>query len=123
VERVLERLAVFRGLPKRIVVDNGPEFQSRVLDAWAHRRRVELRFIRPGKPVENAYIESFNGRLRDECLNQHWFLSLSDAKRVIEGWRQSYNTARPHRGLAGLTPDQYVKKLQKEEQNQPRLSA
>lgn len=84
VVQVLERLAVTRGVPATIVVDNGPEFAGRALDAWAHQRGVALQFIRPGKPVENAYIESFNGRLRDECLNVHWFLSLADARRQID---------------------------------------
>lgn len=118
---VLERLAITRALPERIVLDNGPEFQSRALDAWAHQRGVKLAFIRPGKPVENAFIESFNGRLRDECLNQHWFLSLSDARRTIESWRVGYNTARPHRGLAFLTPAQFAEQF--EEENPERLSA
>jgi putative transposase len=121
VVHVLERLSMQRGLPGRIVCDNGPEFQSRVLDAWAHTHRVHLQFIQPGKPVQNAYIESFNGRLRDECLNQHWFLSLPDARRTIERWRIAYNTARPHRGLAGCTPLQFMEQLQKEKQS--RLSA
>jgi putative transposase len=106
---------------ERITLDNGPEFQSRALDAWAHQRGVRLNFIRPGKPVENAYIESFNGRLRDECLNQHWFLSLSDARRTIESWRVSYNTARPHRGLGRITPSQYAEQFK--EKNTERLSA
>jgi transposase InsO family protein len=85
VTRVLDRLAAAVGLPEVIVVDNGPEFTGRTLDAWAYARRVTLRFIRPGKPIENAYVESFNGKFRDECLNEHWFLSLVDAKTVIEG--------------------------------------
>jgi putative transposase len=118
---VLERLAETRGLPRTIVVDNGPEFQSRALDAWAHHRRVQLQFIRPGKPVENAFIESFNGKLRDECLNQYWFLSLADARRTIEAWRLSYNTARPHRALGTLTPSQFA--LQLQVLNTTRLSA
>jgi putative transposase len=121
---VLERLCVMRGLPKTIVLDNGPEFTGRALDAWAHRREVRLQFIRPGKPVENAFIESFNGRFRDECLNQHWFLSLSDARRTIERWRQSYNEARPHSSLGGLTPAEFVHSLsQKEGPDQTRMSA
>lgn len=86
----------------------GPEFAGRALDEWAHRRGVALQFIRPGKPVENAYIESFNGRLRDECLNTHWFLSLADARRQIEAWRVTYNGARPHSGLAGRTPAEFA---------------
>ena len=119
---VLERLAATRGLPGRIVVDNGPEFQSRALHAWAYHRGVTLQFIRPGKPVDNAFIESFNGRLRDECLNQHWFLSLADARRTIEAWRLTYNTARPHRGLASRTPAAFAKQFQLK--NKPtRLSA
>lgn len=103
---VLERVRLSRGLPARITVDNGPEFRSKALDAWAHAHRVQLQFSRPGKPVDNTFIEAFNGRLRDECLNQHWFLSLADAQRTIERWRIGYNTARPHGGLAGRTPSQ-----------------
>ena len=114
--QVLERLAATRGLPGSIVCDNGPEFAGRALDLWAHRRGVALEFIRPGKPVENAYIESFNGRFRDECLNVEWFTSLADAQRVIECWRRDYNEARPHGGLAGRTPEQFAKELQ---QHQP----
>lgn len=105
---VLEQLRLTRGLPRRITVDNGPEFRSKVLDAWAHQHRVPLQFSRPGKPVDNTYIEAFNGRLRDECLNQHWFLSLPDAQRTIEQWRVDYNTVRPHRALAGRTPTQFA---------------
>jgi len=109
VARVLEQLALTRGLPRSIVVDNGPEFAGRALDELAHRRGVALAFIQPGKPVQNCYIESFNGRLRDECLNVHWFLSLADARRQIEAWRASYNVARPHRGLAGRTPEEFAR--------------
>lgn len=105
----LERLAGTRGLPQTIVVDNGPEFHSRAVDAWAHGCGVALQFIRPGKPVDNAFVEAFNSRLRDECLNQHWFLTLADARVTIEGWRLSYNTARPHRALNQLAPAQYAK--------------
>jgi putative transposase len=121
VVQVLERLALTRGLPRTLVLDNGPEFHSRALDTWAYRRRVHLQFIRPGKPVENAFIESFNGRLRDECLNQHWFLSLNDAKRQIDSWRVSYNTARPHRGLGRITPAQFAAQFDHHEPT--RLSA
>ena len=96
------------GLPQTIVVDNGPEFAGRTLDAWAYARGVTLRFIRPGKPIENAYVESFNGKFRDECLNEHWFVSLADAKAAIEAWRVDYNTVRPHSSLAGATPDQFA---------------
>jgi len=86
----------------------GTEFAGRTLDVWAYRHGVELRFIRPGKPIENAYVESFNGKFRDECLNEHWFVSLADAKAVIEAWRVDYNTVRPHSSLAGRTPDQFA---------------
>lgn len=105
---VLERVAVTRGLPRVIVLDNGPEFRSRALDEWAHARGVALQFIDPGKPVQNAYIESFNGRLRNECLNQHWFLTLANARATIETYRRSYNEARPHGALAGRTPAEYA---------------
>jgi putative transposase len=114
VVRVLDRIAITRGLPTSIVCDNGPEFVSRALDEWAHRRGVALLFIRPGHPVENCYIESFNGKLRDECLNQHWFLSLTDARVKIESWREEYNTARPHSGLAQLTPLEFAQQIQGE---------
>ena len=80
---------------------------SRALDQWAYEKGVKLRFIEPGKPVQNAFIESFNGRLRDECLNEHWFLSLADARRIIEWWRIDYNQNRPHSSLGNLTPEEY----------------
>jgi putative transposase len=105
---VLERLADTRGLPKSITVDNGPEFDGQVLDKWAYRRSVQLSFIRPGKPNENAYIESFNGKFRDECLNEHWFISLAHARSVIEAWRIEYNTERPHSSLGNLTPQEFA---------------
>jgi putative transposase len=109
VARVLDRLLAIMGLPPTIVVDNGPEFAGRTLDAWAYARGVTLRFIRPGKPIENAYVESFNGKFRDECLNEHWFLNLADAKVAIEAWRVDYHTVRPHSSLGGRTPDQFAK--------------
>jgi putative transposase len=105
---VLERLAETRGLPEVITIDNGPEFAGRVLDEWAYRKGVKLNFIRPGKPIENAYAESFNGRLRDECLNTNWFLSLGHARSVIEEWRRDYNEVRPHSSLQGITPKEYA---------------
>jgi putative transposase len=108
VARVLDRLHATIGLPASIVVDNGPEFAGRTLDAWAYARGVTLRFIRPGKPVENAYIESFNGKFRDECLNEHWFVSLADAQVTIEAWRIDYNTVRPHSSLHGATPEHFA---------------
>lgn len=109
VTRVLDRLASTVGLPQTIVIDNGPEFAGRTLDAWAYAHGVTLRFIRPGKPIENAYVESFNGKFRDECLNENWFLSLADAKVVIELWRIDYNTVRPHSSLNDATPDAFAR--------------
>jgi putative transposase len=111
VVRVLEELRVTRGLPRSIVLDNGPEFSGLALDQWAHLRGVVLDFITPGRPVENAYIESFNGRFRDECLNESWFVSLADARATIEAWRIDYNEARPHSSLAGRTPAEFAKEL------------
>jgi len=108
VVRVLARLAVARGLPRAIVLDNGPEFAGLALDQWAHGRGITLAFIDPGKPVQNAYVESFNGRFRDECLNESWFVSLADARHVIEAWRRDYNDARPHSGLADRTPAEFA---------------
>ncbi|WP_441301336.1 integrase core domain-containing protein [Burkholderia sp. S-53] len=107
VARVLEQLRQQGRCPNLIQVDNGPEFVSKALDAWAHEHGVKLQFIRPGKPVENAHIESFNGRLREECLNQHAFVSLDDARRRIEAWRTDYNSVRPHSALGQLAPDQF----------------
>ncbi len=105
---VLNRLRVARGLPNVIAVDNGPEFISKALDAWAHEHGVQLAFSRPGTPTDNAYIEAFNGRLREECLNQHWFASIDDAQRTIEGWRQDYNNERPHGALGNVTPQAFA---------------
>jgi transposase InsO family protein len=90
------------------MVDNGPEFAGRVLDERAYRKGIKLNFIRPGKPIENAYTESFNGRLRDECQNTNWFLSLKHAIDVIEDWRKDYNTVRPHSSLGGLAPEEFM---------------
>lgn len=106
---VLEQLAASRALPAVLVCDNGPEFTSRAFDAWAYRRGIKVQCIRPGKPVENAFIESFNGRLRDECLSTSWFLDLADARAQIEAWRRDYNSARPHSGLAGCTPSGFIR--------------
>jgi putative transposase len=106
---VLDRLTEARGLPEIITVDNGPEFIGKALDEWAYRKGVKLNFIRPGKPIENAYAESFNGRLRDECLNTNWFLSLREAREIIENWREDYNQVRPHSSLNNLTPKEYAK--------------
>jgi putative transposase len=105
---VLERLAETRGLPEVITIDNGPEFAGRALDEWAYRKGVKLNFIRPGKPIENAIAESFNGRFRDECLNTNWFIDLRHARSVIEEWRRDYNEVRPHSSLKGATPKEYA---------------
>ena len=105
---VLERLAETRGLPNVITTDNGPEFTGRALDEWAYRKGVQLNFIRPGKPIENAYAESFIGRLRDECLNENWFMNLKHARDIIEDWRRDYNEVRPHSSLHGRAPMEYA---------------
>src|SRR5579859_1487995 len=107
--RVLDRVAQQRGLPEAIVLDNGPEFRSRALIAWSEERRVRLEYIQPGKPVQNAYVESFNGRLRDECLNANWFTSLKDARQKIESWREDYNQQRPHSSLNYLPPVEFAR--------------
>ena len=107
---VLERLSQTRGLPDVITLDNGPEFAGRHLDEWAFRNGVKLNFIRPGKPIENAFAESFNGRLRDECLNTNWFINLKHAREIIEDWRKDYNEVRPHSSLNHRTPLEYAYK-------------
>jgi putative transposase len=108
VARVLDQVIERRGqMPREIVLDNGPELTSKALDQWAYEHGVRLCFIEPGKPVQNAYIESFNGRLRDECLNEHWFQSLPHAKRIIEDWRQDYNRHRPHSSLGNRSPEEF----------------
>ena len=109
--QILEQLAQTRGLPKAIRTDNGKEFCSRAMLTWANARGVQLFLIEPGKPNQNAYIESFNGRFRDECLNEHWFTGLQHARVVIETWRREYNEERPKRSLGGLTPTDYAKTL------------
>ena len=106
VVRVMDRLARELGKPALLRTDNGPEFVGRALDQWAYENGVRLDFIQPGKPSQNGFIESFNGRLRDECLNQHWFLGLADAKRIVADWRADYNHHRPHTALGGRTPDE-----------------
>ena len=107
VSRVLDRVALTRGLPEVITVDNGPEFISKALDLWAFENKVKLRFIQPGKPTQNAYIESFNGKFRDECLNEHVFVSLYKAQEIIESWRKDYNANRPHSSLGNMSPKEF----------------
>src|SRR5688572_11733920 len=114
VTRFLEQLAASRGLPQVLRTDNGAEFCGRAMLTWAHERGLTLRLIEPGKPTQNAYVESFNGRFRDECLNEHWFTSLAHARAVIEDWRREYNEERPKKGLGGLTPAAYARRLMKE---------
>jgi putative transposase len=109
VRRVLDRVAAERGLPEAIILDNGPEFRGRALAAWSAERGVRLEFIQPGKPVQNAYVESFNGRLRDECLNANWFTNLRDARRKIECWRIDYNQERPHSSLDYMAPEEFAR--------------
>ena len=110
VARCLDRVKFERGAPQAIFCDNGSEFVSGSMDLWAYANQVKLDFSRPGKPTDNAIIESFNGRLREECLNVHWFTSIDDACRKIEDWRQEYNASRPHRALQGLSPLEFSMK-------------
>ena len=106
--RVLEQLREERGLPGQIIVDNSAEFTSKALDQWAYENHVQLDFITPGRPMENGYIESFHGKFREECLNEHWFLTLDDARETIENWRIDYNQVRPHSALAYRTPEEFA---------------
>jgi putative transposase len=108
VSQVLDRVLGESQGPRSITVDHGTEFQSRALEDWAYKRGVQLDFIRPGTPVENAFIESFNGRLRDECLNVHLFASLAEAQAIIDAWRMDYNHRRPHSSLGHLTPNEFL---------------
>lgn len=112
VVRVLDKLRLQGRLPRRLRTDNGPEFTGKTLDTWAQEHGVQLEFIRPGKPMDNGHIESFNGKLRDECLNQNAFLSLTDAKDIIERWRLDYNRQRPHSALNWMTPEEFREKSQ-----------
>ena len=108
VVRILEQLIAWHGTPKQITIDNGPEFAGQALDAWAYAHEVTLDFIEPGKPAQNGFIESFNGRFRDERLNAHWFASLAHARSVIHSWKEDYNTQRPHTALKGQTPHEFI---------------
>jgi len=111
----LNRIKSERGLPQTIKVDNGSEFVSKAMDRWAYEHGVELDFSRPGRPIDNAKIESFNGRFREECLNAHWFLSLEDAQRKIEAWRAFYNEVRPHTALNWLSPAEFARRAMQAE--------
>ncbi len=116
VAEALDRAIAKHRKPRSITVDHGTEFTSRALDDWAYRRGVLLDFIRPGKPVENGFVESFNGKLRDECLNANQFLSIEDAKRKIEAWRIDYNVHQPHSGLGDASPAEWMKRVRNEDQ-------
>ncbi len=109
VVKVLEFLVHLRGNPSAIVVDNGPEFTGKDLDQWAYENQVRLHFIQPGKPVQNAFVESFNGKFRYECLNDHWFHMLQEAQKIIHAWREDYNHTRPHSSLGYKTPAEFAK--------------
>lgn len=119
--RITEFLDTLPALPTTLVCDNGPEFTSQHLDQWADARGITVQFIRPGKPTENCFIESFNGRLRDECLNENWFLDLADAQRTIEAWRIAYNTARPHSALDHRTPSEFANSFTDVTTSSPRI--
>lgn len=112
VGRVLDRIIAERSqAPRTIIMDNGPELTSKALDQWAYARGVDLHFIQPGKPVQNCFVESFNDKFRDECLNEHWFLSLYDARQKIETWRLEYNRERPHSSLGDMTPEEFRRSI------------
>ena len=106
--RILDRIFAERSLPEVLILDNGPEFAGHALDAWAFQRGVTLHFIQPGKPVQNAFVESFNGKFRDECLNEHWFVALLEAQVVIETWRREYNEERTHSTIGNMTPMEFI---------------
>ena len=118
----LERATRDYGTPRTVRVDNGPEFVSREVDLWAYANGVTLDFSRPGKPTDNAFIESFNARVRQECLNQHWFLSLDDARVKIDRWREMYNHERPHSQLGYKTPVEFAEAHRKQEEEQTNLN-
>ena len=107
VVEVLQRLVETPARPTVLITDNGPEFVGRALDAWAYAQGIRLHFIEPGKPNQNAYVESFNGRFRDECLNEHWFLSLAHTRQIVEAWRLDYNAVRPHSSLGNVSPTEF----------------
>jgi len=106
---IINSIGYLRGLPERIMVDNGPEFISKALDNYSYQNNIKLEFSRLGKPVDNAFIESFNGSLRDECLNTNWFLSIEDAQEKLESWRRDYNDFRPHSSLDNMTPADFAR--------------
>lgn len=117
VVETLNRLVAQRGAPRHIFVDNGSEFTGRLMDMWAYHHQVRIDFSRPGKPTDNCFVETFNGSLRDECLNVHWFDSLAEAKLILEAWRRDYNESRPHSALNDLTPAEYAGRIKLLEQS------
>lgn len=121
--RILDRIFAGRPLPETLVLDNGPEFAGHALDLWAFQHRVTLHFIQPGKPVQNAFIESFNGKFRDECLNEHWFVTLQEAQVVIEAWRREYNEERTHSTIGDMTPMEFISHYQQRSQAPQELTS
>lgn len=117
VTRILDRAARFRGYPSAVRTDQGPEFTGKALDRWAYRNNVEIKLIQPGKPTQNAYIESFNGKFRDECLNEHYFTTLAEAREIVSAWRKDYNEVRPHSTLGKLTPAEFAARFREMGQN------
>ena len=117
VARVLDEVVKRYGKPMIIRIDNGSEFTSKVFDAWAYQNKIGLDFIQPGRPTQNGFIESFNDKFRNECLNEHWFLTLNEARDLIEEFRQDYNDFRPHSSLNNLTPNEFLDKFKKENTN------
>jgi len=118
VKETLERLIEIRGKPERILSDNGTEFTSTTILKWCHEKGVRWDYIQPGKPYQNGYIESFNGKLRDECLNENWFTDLKEAKRIVEEWKEEYNERRPHSSLGGKTPSEVALGLRTNEETE-----
>jgi putative transposase len=119
----LERLRLSRGRPESLRCDNGSEFTSQMVDLWAYQHQVRIDFSRPGKPTDNAYIESFNGTFRDECLNAHWFESIADARAIVESWREEYNESRPHRALGEVPPAEFARRFRARPESTDQSSA
>ena len=117
VVRLLDQAACFRGYPRAVRTDNGPEFTSRVFIAWTQQHGVEHLLIEPGCPTQNGYIESFNGKFRDECLNEHWFTSLAQAREVIAEWRRDYNEVRPHSSCGRIPPSHFAANYRAQQTN------
>jgi putative transposase len=122
VVNVLNRLTAQRGAPARLWCDHGSEFCSQIVDLWAYHHQVRIDFSRPGKPTDNAHVESFNATLRRECLNAHWFESLQDAQARIEAWRREYNESRPHRALQDRTPEEFAKRVAENPLSEPLIT-